>query len=135
MWFGVDHTAQHTAVLLKAHKALELILLPGQALVHLIKRCNIRMPHPLGDPRPQGIPQMQKPQQKQLLVLPPGEKTAHRQPGGIGPQLGLEAGVYPLGPGKVGLNLPHRVQGGHLPLRREHRKGDLVLHKAFKYAA
>ena len=71
---GVDDGPQHPVVFGKADKALELVHLPVQALFHLVERGHVRVAHPLDSARPQRESQMQKAQEQQLFVLPPGEK-------------------------------------------------------------
>ena len=93
------------------------------------------MAHPLDSARPQRKSQMQKAQEQQLFVLPPGEEIPGDEGFRFGPQFFAEAGKNALGSGVVGSDLPDGVEGGRLPLRRPDGKRDLVLEKALEHAA
>ena len=119
----MDDGAQHPVVLLKPHKALKLVHFPVEALLHLIQRGHIRVARPLHGAGAEGEGQMQKADEQQLLVLPPGEEIPADEILCLGAQLSAKAGKHPLSLGVVGGDVLDRVQGGSFLLGCPHRKG------------
>ena len=131
----MDDGAQHPVVLLKPHKALKLVHFPVKAFLHLIQRGHVRVAGALHGAGAEGEGQMQKADEQQLFVLPPGEEIPADEVLCLGAKLSAKAGKHPLSLGVVGGDVLDRVQGGSFPLGCPHRKGNLVLGKALEHAA